>query len=206
MNKIYKLYWDLERPTGKSRDAEPVPYEGINALSLSLLSEINSELIPSKVFFYADFKMLEINQFVNTELAVPIMRNDMLDLIVAADDIGHLTVPAIMIDQKFKHEAFDKDNNFNPNVPNLLNYSCFGMYRKFEAFDYENSEYTITQYDDVKIVRASKLVLKSHYGYFPRIFKLKEMPTMNFVRGDVKELLEKSGMGGFEFVEIEVSS
>jgi hypothetical protein len=205
MHKIFKLENSWDRPAGKLWDAIVHPYKGDNMLLSGLSNKANSYPLPDIVYFYANFNLLEINQFVLTELGVRILRNDMLELIMGKEEINYVLVPAIMIDQNFKNKAFDKNQIFNSNVPHHTNYSCLGMYDAFEAFDYENSEFIVKEYGDVKIVRASKLVLKSQNGYFPRIFQIREDGTIDFIRGDVKELLEKSGFGGFEFEEVEVS-
>ncbi|MBP6411736.1 MAG: hypothetical protein KA313_11595, partial [Pseudarcicella sp.] len=170
------------------------------------VSKINAEIVPDIVYFYSNFKMLEINQFVFSDLTgVPIFRNDMLDLIVGNEPINFISVPAIMIDDKCKNEAFDVNGTFISAVPHKTNYTIYGMYETISAFDYEESVYSPNPYLPGSIYKIKKIVLKSQERYFPRIFKIKEAISSNFIREDVKDLLEKNGIKGCVFEEVEVS-
>ena len=107
MQKIFKLEKDFDRPKNKPYDAIHVPFNSSHELNVSLISHLNPEIIPKVVYFFADFKLLELNQYIMSDLTtVPIMRNDLLDLILGHEPIPHISVPAIMIDAKFKNIAF----------------------------------------------------------------------------------------------------
>ena len=206
MQKIFKLEKDFERPKNKPFDAIHVPFKMSHELNAGLISEINSEILPEIVYFYADFNLLEINQFIMSDLTtVPIMRNDMLDLIIGNEPIPFISVPAIMIDEKFKNNAFDAAGNFNFSIPHKTNYTIYGMYETINVFDFEESVYSPNPYLSGSIYKIKKIVLKSQNGFFPRIFKINEAMGSNFIREDVKDLLEKNKIKGCVYEAVEVS-
>jgi len=206
MQKIFKLEKDFERPKNKPFDAVHIPFKMSQELNAGLISEINSKILPKVVYFYANFNLLKINQFIMSDLTtVPIMRNDMLDLIIGNEPIPFISVPAIMIDDKFKNDAFDATGNFIATVPHKTNYTIYGMYESINAFNFEESVYSPNPYLPGSIYKIKKIVLKSQNGFFPRIFKINEAMGSNFIREDVKDLLEKNGIKGCVFEEVEVS-
>lgn len=173
MDKVYKLSHDYRHSGDSERDAFHVPFEGDNNISVYMIGieTYGSEVLPSQMFFQANFRLIPKYHYPLTDLNIPVIYERMLKIFLGLDKIGYEFIPVIMIDDTYLAERFDSSGNLNPSVPKNEDYIAVrltdGLY---DFLDLDNSEYRPSRVNPKVPSVIKKVVLKKPPQGFPPLF------------------------------------
>ncbi|RZT95596.1 hypothetical protein EV201_0219 [Ancylomarina subtilis] len=201
-NKVYKLNWNFNHSGDSEKDAFHLPFKNNIEFSADMISVSEFEL-PQRLYFQANFKIIEYIDYPLTDLHIQIISKRMLDIFNKLKNVKHRQVPITMIDDTFFGELFDRKGELNPNVPINNDFVAIQLMEYTDVFDYDKSEYE----EDfiLPVGHIYKLILKMPKDGFPSVFKLQECSSQVFVSEQMYGRMKKENIKGIEFEEIEVS-
>lgn len=209
MSKVFRLDFDYNHSGDGERDAFHVPFDEEQNISVYMIDTklYESNLLPEKIYFQANFNLIPEYDYPLTDINIPIMSKNMLNIVQKIGDFNFELVPIIMIDDTYLGERFDNDNNLISTVPINDDYIAVrltdGLY---DYLDMDNSVYRPSRVNPNIPSRVRKVVLKEPQNGFPPIFRVKYTPSSLFLSNAAKEALEKANVKGCVFVPVETSS
>lgn len=206
MTRVYILDFLFNRPVNDAYDAYSLPFKEENFFRGAHGQHLKEELLPKgPIYLKVNFSDIYPCQLLKNPFNWFLVSDLMYKTLLSIEPIEHFMWPAVLIDATYKGEYFEKDGTLVSKVRHDDTFKFFGLHNSFECFDKEHSEWEPNPFAPPdKISGITKLVLKSKNGYFPPIFTMPENAYL-FVTGDLKELLEKHGVKGCVFEEVEVS-
>src|SRR5688572_4007795 len=203
-SKCFLLDKDYTHSGDPERDAFCIPFPGIGNFGPNMMG-IKDFDHPEKLFFTANFEVIPEYDYPTTDLSTPIVSIRMLDVLLNIRPFKIKTIPAIMIDDSYLKDQFDKNGKLKPDVPFIDQYVALQLKEYTEAFNKERSKYNESLIFPGKVGVIENLVLKEPSDGFPPLFKIKERMDLLLVSDETKKALEKAKIKGCEFKPVDVS-
>ena len=207
MTKIFTLDFLFDRPSNNPYEAYPLPFAEENYFRAAADTKFDKvEFLPKgPVYMKVKFQDIHKCQLLKNPFNWFLISDLMYKTLLSIEPIEHFMWPAVLIDMNHRGKYFEESGPLKSKVKFDNSFKFFGLHTRFECFDREYSQWTPNPFAPPdKISGITKLVLKSHDGYFPPIFTLPEKSNL-FITGQIKDLLVQNDVRGVEFQEIEVS-
>lgn len=177
-----------------------VPFDG--SKDIIAFIKPRARKIPNKIYFQANFRLLNRTDFPNNDVKWPIISKKMYNTLLSCGNFPHKIYPIIMVDDTVPwEERTDKNGILREDIINT-DYVAIQITEFTDVFDYENSKYTESGIFPGKVGIVEKLVLKIPENGLPPLFLLKEKSTSILVSKEAKEILEKEGIRGIEYDDL----
>lgn len=205
MSKVYKLILDIYRESDTVYDAVLRTFEGSDKLRYYFLdpNTYSTDLIPEKLYFDANFKMLTRYDFPFTDSGIFIVSSKVKSVIDQFIDFEFHETQIIMFDDTVLEDRFYINGEINRLVPTNSDFIALRFPELKSYFDFENSIYRVSQHNQNSVRGIKKMVLNESTGKFPAIFSTRESATTILVREDLKLAFENSLFWGVTFEEVE---
>lgn len=207
-NRVYILRWDYNHSGDSERDAFHVPFAEDDKIAYYFSNPLlyGPELLPKVIYFQANFQVVPYYDFPLTDLSIPVVSTKMLDALKNVGDFDCLEIPVIMVDDTYLGQKFDENGSLRIEVPSINSYKAIRLPNWISCFDYDKSEYKPSRSNPKIPSRITRIVLKQPDSTFPPIFRVDVVSSEIFISQLAKEELERSGIKGCTFAEVEVSS
>jgi hypothetical protein len=158
--------------------------------------------LPERIYFVANFETLEWSDFPTNDAHWPLMSLRMVETLESLGDFPHRRIPVTMVDDKAK-TPFDDSGNLQTGVATDERFFAVQLTEHLDAFDWDNSEYVRSRIAPATVRQVTKLVLKEPPGGYPPLFRLAAKPQHLFVIAAARQGLEKIGIRGVRFWDID---
>lgn len=197
LNKTYSLSRDNSHLVDVDTDAWLVKFPGAENVHLSILREYD---LPERIEFDAIFDVIQTSDFPINDVGWPIMSKKMLNTLLSVGNFPHKAIPVVMVDcEVISYESGAAKRSEKEN-------HCFvavQLLEHLDAFDWEKSVYEPHPRMSNRVSYIKKLVFKEPTNAFPPLFRLSARPSPLFVSGKARAALEKEGIQGVIFQDLE---
>lgn len=205
--KVYTLEVQNNEIQDLDYDAYALDFEGLGYLGARLM--IPREFsCPNPMCFLTDFRFIADWDYIDNDQAIPILSDRFVQVLQSIGEFNHRVLPITMIDDSYLEHQFDENSNLKSEVGRNSAFCALHLLEYTDVFDFENSDFELDDYDDdsePEVGYIDELVLKEPENGFPPIFRIKEDLTLLFVSEEAKQAIEKEGLVGCIFEEVEVS-
>jgi hypothetical protein len=198
-----KLVCDLDHLVDEEFDAELVKFPSSeNAAGLLPAAEYN---LPEEVLFEANFTTLDKTDFPYNNVNWPILSQRMLNCLLEVGSFRHQVVNVTMIDDRIRTKArYDAGGRLKPSAIRS-DFKAIKLLESANVFDSNRSEYNKKESPPGFAFAIRKWVLKTPPGGFPPLFRVSASPASFFVSQAAHEALQRMGVKGIEFQDVELA-
>lgn len=197
-SQAYILDWDDSHLLDIDYDAFIVKFPGWeNTIRLSLTREYD---LPDRVEFEAIFDTLKKTDFPITNVRWAIFSKQMLEILYNLKTFPHKKIPIVMVDCEVV-----SDGQGSTKISGIENHHFIAvqLLEHIDLLDWEKSIVEPSFILPDQVMGIQKLVLKETTDPLPPLFRLSAYPTAIFVSAEARTALEKAGIKGVIFQEIE---
>jgi len=185
-----------------SKEAVALPFEGKDYIGGALMNIRDLE-VPSIIYMKVNLNEVKEIDYPLNDIG-PLLSKRMYS-IFEKRGLKHITIPVIMLDEKYKGGYFDAEGKLKSDVKTNTEFVIIQMKEYADVFDYKHSVYyEDTMFPgDVGLIKT--LVLEESKDGFPPIFRIGENMRHLFINAETKEALESAGITGCTFRPAEVT-
>ncbi|MFV0541355.1 MAG: hypothetical protein ACK5MZ_08990 [Aestuariibaculum sp.] len=205
MSNCYILKHDFTHSGDPERDAFHVPFQYSDRASTIFLNPKYKDKLPNVIYFQANFNLIPEFDYPLTDLNIPVISDQMLQVLKGVRAFESFEVPVVMFDDTFLGDRFNSDGSLKLEVKKVESYQALIIVNRESVFDFDNSEFTPSTIDPSKPGIISRIVLRKPENGFSPIFRIPETPSTLFISHAAKEALEAAEVKGCVFEEVEVS-
>ena len=202
-NKVYILKRDFSHLFDMDEDAALLPFKGSDSIDYRMQG-IQKFEIPDVLYFESNFEIIpEIDYPILDVCSVFVISTRMYELLIEVGEFKHLIISVTMLDDSYSKNHFESNGTLKKEVTFNDKYVAVQFLEYTEAFDYEESEYSMGLAFPEEIGIISKIVLKNKQ--YPPVFRIEESTEYIFITEEAKNKLLENGIKGCIFEEVEVS-
>ena len=146
--------------------------------------------VPENIFFKTDILFYENIDFPFNDVQWPLMTKYMIDVLFSITPFKHRLIPVTILDHENK-------------IISENDYYSLQLIEHLDILDMEKSVYIMDDEEPERIIDIFKAVFKETVFKLPPVFRLKVNPLYLFVSYDAKHALERAGVKGLEFRELD---
>lgn len=199
MSKAYVLNWDLSLLGDDEFDASLVSFPGSD--EIVRFSSTENYALPDMIYFYANFKKLQITDFPYNDANWPIFSTRIIEVLESIDsvELELKKIPVTMLDDSV---SLDKEGVPHHSGKENHDFVAIQLLQHLKVIDFDNSVCEIDEdFPDI-IEYAEKIVLKEPINGFPLLFRLLEYPIPLLVSSEARFALEKASIKGLIFEDL----
>jgi hypothetical protein len=179
-------------------DAELIPFEGFEKISMDMCRYPETIEFPSPVIFQGLLSTVLQTDFVTTQPRLPLLSRRMIEVLESVGEFPHNVLSTRIIEgaigQSLAEDLrYDEQGSLKPEYY-TDEYCLLQITEHLDAMDLERSEYEDYEADVNLVTFVDKFVFKDIGCKLPPVFRLTHYPVPLFISEAAKEALEAAGI------------
>jgi hypothetical protein len=194
------LFWASDHLPNGEHDVRLVKFP--NSAAVAGFMSARERKLPERIYFVANLMTLEWNDFPANDAHWPLMSLRMLEVLESVGSFPHRRIPVIMVDSKARN-PLDDSGHPRDGVATDEGFVAVQLTEHLDAFDWDDSEYVRSRIAANMVMKVTRLVLKEPPSGYPPLFRLAAKPQHLLITAAAREALEKAGVQGVVFWDID---